>query len=299
MEKAVHNSVLVTGAGGFLGTHTADLLEEKGWRVLRGTRQECTDGSSIVVDVSSPIEAAALPFAVSAVVHLAAAVPAVFTGQEAGSARLFPVNLGGTYHALELARAVGAKVFVYASSMSVYGRPESLPVREDAPCAFAGPAAYYSLSKFAGESLCGEYGRKREMHCAMLRFSSIYGPGMKSGGVLTRFLEKCRAGEPIEIFCDGSGSSDFLFVRDAAEAIALALADRAAGVYNIGSGEETTLLELANTAREVSGASNEVRILRRGAPSRFVMDISRAKEEIGFEPRTALREGLQRLVSSM
>lgn len=258
--------VVVTGAAGFTGRYLLARLRRE-HEVFAVTRQRPE-----------------WPKKADAVIHTAARVSA------AGDAELRAENLATLDQAIDAARRAGVSRFVYFSSSSVYRRPvASLPVEETAT---TGPVTDYSWSKLEGEEhLSAEFPGS---WCA-LRCSSIYGPGQKPGSVLPSFLLRVLAGQPPVIDGTGERSQDFVHVADVAAVAAACLVRPAEGVFNIGSGEETTMLELARLMiHQFAGHTMEPQFRpAMGALERFVLDIRRARRELQFTPRT-LREGLKR-----
>jgi nucleoside-diphosphate-sugar epimerase len=180
--------------------------------------------------------------------------------------------------------------------MAVYPRPPMrLPVREGDPCYPVGADVSYAASKLVGELYCQEFLRTRGLSCSVLRLAYIYGPGMGEDRVIPAFMSRAARGEPIQINGSGEESWDFLYVDDTVRGIRLALEGDACGIFNLGSGEETTLNRLARCVFDLYPGSGS-RLLQ-GSPGehdgvRFYMDITRTRESFGFEPDVALPAGL-------
>jgi len=229
---------------------------------------------------------------VDAIVHAAALVPRS-PNELANIEALWNVNALGTLHILIWAHEHAVKNFVYCSSMAVYSPDAALPVTEEGPTYPMGRSSIYGLSKLAGEVFAENFRRENGPRIFSLRFSTIYGKGMNSDEVLPRFLRQARSGETLWVH-SRLASSDFLYVKDAAAAIENALqSESRGGVFNIGSGRETRILDLARIACEQAGAGSvKVKNADRAGGRRFCMRISKAVRELGFKPRYTLPSGL-------
>jgi UDP-glucose 4-epimerase len=205
------------------------------------------------------------------------------------------VNLMGTLRVLETARKLKAERVVFASSAAVYGTIERFPVTEDANMA---PISPYGASKAASELYCRAFEENHGIEVVSLRYFNVYGPKQVSGqysGVISVFARRILRGQPLTVFGDGSQSRDFVYVKDVVDATISALQGSfQSRVFNIASGTETTVLELANTMQELAGRLSELKFRppRLGDPYRGVADIAKARKELGFDQRTSLRDGL-------
>jgi UDP-glucose 4-epimerase len=274
-------TILVTGASGLLGRHLCARLLRDGYRVVglvhhEPLRLENREGSRFtscvgdITDVSS-LERIFRGHDIEGVFHLAAALPYDRNPQ------YYDVNVVGSRIVLNMCIAHKVKFFVFASSMSVYGRPEYLPVDEGHP---ANPDNGYGCSKLDTEKDIPLYG----IPYTILRYSGMYGAGQKKGRAVKNFVSQALKGEPITVDGDGSQSSDFVYVEDAGEGTMLAMSKHSQGIFNIGSGQETSLLELARMVVEITGSRSEI-VLGGGPvdrPFRFVSDIGKAKRELGY-----------------
>ena len=205
------------------------------------------------------------------------------------------VNLFGTLAVLEAARKLGAERVVFASSAAVYGIVARFPIREDAGTT---PISPYGASKAASELYCRAFEENHGIEAVSLRYFNVYGPKQVSGhysGVISIFARRILRGQPLTVFGDGSQSRDFVYVKDVVDATISALQGSfQSRVFNIASGTETTVLELANTMQELAGRPSELKFRppRLGDPYRGVADIAKARKELGFDQRTSLRDGL-------
>jgi UDP-glucose 4-epimerase len=303
---------VVTGGAGFIGSHTVDLLLERGCRVVvlddfsTGKRSNLARWAGddalevLTVDISHGIFAALAPITakhgpVDRIVHLAAQVSVVHS--IANPLTDLRINYGGTMEVLEYARATGVAKVVMASSAAVYGDVSRFPVDEDEPCH---PVSPYGMHKLASEHALHYYSAVHGVKTTALRFFNVYGPRQDPSspysGVISIFADRAGAGRDITIFGDGEQSRDFVYVGDVVRAVVTAAlgdgADRAA--LNIGTGSEITVNELARTIVELSGKASRIShaAARPGEILRSVARVDRAAEQLGFTAETRLREGL-------
>lgn len=301
-------SVIVTGGAGFIGSHTVDeLLKLPEVRVIvldnfrsgsRSNVPECPRVSLVNLDLRK-LEDPALSFfdEVSGVIHLAAIVSV----EEAYmNPRLtIETNVLGTLNALELARKLDAK-FVYASSVAVYGEPQKIPIDESHPTI---PVNIYGLSKLMGEQLAMRYSEDYGLGVVSLRYFNVYGPRMRGGpysGVINKFIEALLRGEPVRIFGDGDQTRDFIYVEDVARANVKALFSHAKGIFNIGTGVETSVKELlAVISRTLGKEAREViwEPPRKGDVRRSRACYEAAQTHLGWRPEVSLEEGLRRTLN--
>ena len=295
--------VIVTGGAGFIGSHVVDAIIRRGLEVVvfddlsTGDLRNVPAGVAFVRgDVSRPEELERVKEHVkgdeTAIAHLAALV-SVPEAMERPS-RAFEVNVMGTVNVMELARRLDSYV-VIASSAAVYGDPPSLPVRESDPTR---PLSTYGASKLAAEAAVLAMAREWGLRASALRLFNVYGPRMRPGpyaGVVLRFLTAALQGATPEVYGDGMNTRDFVYVTDAAEAFALAIERGAVGVFNVGTGRETSVLELLELVSRITGVQLRpaFRPPRPGDIRRSVADIRLAREQLGWSPRVTLEEGLR------
>jgi len=283
-------TILVTGASGLIGSHLCHKLAEEGRDVvglvhshLISVRPNLRVDVCDMVDHDDVSTRLAL-YKPDTVFHFAAHLPST------PNPDFVKVNVIGTSNLLDVCSRKGVKNFIYASSMSVYSAPPGyLPIDEKHPTR---PDDVYGKTKLIGELLCECY--SQVMRIITIRFSSVFGPG-DNARVAYYFMQSAISGQPIQVDGDGSQSSDFIYVDDAVRGAILALEEGESGeVYNIGSGQETSVLELANLVAGLGSPSVEVKLSGKPAtrPFRFVADISKAKTELGYSP-SSLVEGLR------
>jgi UDP-glucose 4-epimerase len=296
-------TVLVTGGAGFIGSHIAAALAPANEvRVLddcsTGRRNRVPEAATLIGgDVADPDTVATAMTGVDLVFHQAAqvSVPRSFEA---------PVlchrsNATGSLLVLDRARVEDARV-VLASSAAVYGEPETVPVAETAPTA---PTSPYGVSKLAAEGYARTYAEQYGLETVPLRYFNVYGPGQSASdyrNVVTAFLGRAMAGEPLLVHGDGQQTRDFVHVRDVVRAnLAAATADTATGdPINVGTGRSVTVRELAECLRAAAGSDSAIRHTdsREGDITDSCADIERARSALGFEPSVDLKTGLSTLV---
>ena len=307
---------LVTGGLGFIGYHASHALLARGDDVTiaddlsaapyptrykeRNARDLAAEfGARVVVavgDVSERPFVASL-FAGSAfdgVLHLAgiAGVRPSFRDP----VRYTRVNVEGTAVLLEEARARGVVRFTFASSSSVYGNATPLPAKEDAPAIV--PESPYAATKRAAELVASAICRAApEMVCTALRFFTVYGPRQRPEMAITLFTRAILEGTPITVFGDGAMRRDFTHVDDIVRGILAALARTAPGFrpFNLGSGapiDLTSLVALLGAIAGITPITVHAPVPTGDVDATFA-DLSRARTELGWEPRIPLREGLR------
>ena len=212
----------------------------------------------------------------------------------------FDVNIRGTFNVIQACVASDVKRLVYSSSASVYGNAVEQPMTEDHPFNFEN---FYGATKVAGEAMCTSLHQRYGLDFVGLRYMNVYGPRQDYRGayiaVIMRMLDAIDRGEPLTVFGDGSQAYDFVFVTDCAEANVCAMqAETTNRFYNVGGGVQTTIKELAETLLEITGSDVGIRYEPEGLSfvTNRIGSTTRAREEIGFEAKVELEEGLRRVV---
>jgi nucleoside-diphosphate-sugar epimerase len=303
--------VVVTGAGGFLGSHLCEACLERGWEVTAvdaltdyyspavkrenisafnsGPRCNFVEGDIAHLDLAPLLDGADLVF------HLAAQ-PGVRASWGENFHHYVANNVTATQLLLEAARRSGISRFVYASSSSVYGNAQRLPTGED--CALE-PISPYGATKLLGEKLVSIYRHTYGTPAVTLRYFSLFGPRQRPDMAFHRLIQASLRSETIEIFGDGNQTRDFTFVGDAVNGTLLA-ADRGldGGIYNLGAGRGVSLNEVIEMIGPLTGSAPRVRrtSAQRGDARDTAADIRRARAEIGYEPTRTLEEGLREQV---
>jgi UDP-glucose 4-epimerase len=306
------STVLVTGGAGFIGSHLVPMLLERGDRVRvldnmsRGDRDRVAGwvATGQVELVEQDVRyGGAVHHAVrgcDAVVHLAAVS---VNKSLADPYESVDINVVGSNNVFGAAADLGVRRVVFASSASVYGDPETLPMTEDGPLA---PLTPYCIAKLSGEQLLAFHARRSAMTWIALRFFNVYGPGQKPTAyytsVINHFVKRLRSGEPPVIDGRGEQSMDFVHVHDIARAVVMALdvdAARADVPVNIGTGTDTTVADLARTLIGAVGLDVEPLFNPRDVlVSRRAADPTRAREVLGWEPTIDLATGMEDLVET-
>jgi UDP-glucose 4-epimerase len=290
---------LVTGGAGFIGSHVVDALVERGddvWvldNLASGKRQNVNEGARFLeVDIrnAAVVGGAFAEAKAETCFHLAAQADVrVSISEPAFDAE---VNVIGTANVLESARKHDAQVVFSSTGGAIYGECDG-PADEDSPRL---PLAPYGTSKLAGEEYLGTWSRLYSAGHVALRYGNVYGPRQDphgEAGVVAIFFGRIANGQELHIFGDGRQTRDYVFAADVVAAT-LAASSGPAGVYNVGTGIETSVLELAEVCKRVSGVGAEIVFdpPRLGELSRSVLDPSRAEHALGWRPATSLDEGL-------
>jgi UDP-glucose 4-epimerase len=305
------SSILVTGGAGFVGSHLVELLlAERPKRVyvvdnfLRGTRENlaAVTGHPALEVIEADIRDAALMDSLvkkcELVFHLAALR---ITRCAAEPRDAFEVMLRATFDLVESATRHKTKRFVYSSSASIYGLAPEFPTTEAA--APYDNQTLYGAAKLFGEQLLRSFHADHGLDYVALRYFNVYGERMDTEGkyteVLVRWLDCIRDGTPPLIFGDGKQTMDFVHVTDVARAnVAALLAPVSDEAFNIGTGRETSLLELLELLLRVNGSSLAPKWMeeRKVNPvRRRLASVEKAKRLLRFEPRVGLEEGLAQL----
>jgi UDP-glucose 4-epimerase len=302
--------VLVTGGGGFIGSHLVRrlLLEGHGVRVLdsfaTGRRENLLgldDVELVEGDIQSYERAHTAVRGCEVVLHQAALPSVPRSVQDPLTSNA--ANVIGTLNVLLAARDCEARRVVYASSSSVYGASAALPKEEGAR---PEPISPYAVAKLAGEGYCRSFHEVYGMETVALRYFNVFGarqdPLSQYSAVVPRFISALLAGEPITIFGDGDQSRDFTYIDNVVDANLLAIdADGVGGgVFNVAGGGRVSVNQLLAEAERITGRSVEVqRVPSRAADVRHSWaNIERARAALGYVPSVSFGEGLERTVES-
>ncbi|MBV8782428.1 MAG: SDR family NAD(P)-dependent oxidoreductase [Phycisphaerae bacterium] len=308
-------TVLVTGAAGFIGSHAAEALIAQGFNVI-GIDNFCDfydrswkelnlksigGGRKFSVEEMDITDGAAIRSLIAktrphAILHLAAMAgvrPSI--EQPAYYAR---VNVEGTTHLLQAAVESDVKKFIFASSSSVYGNLARVPFSEEDPV--AEPISPYAATKRAGELICYTYWHLYKLPIFCLRFFTVFGPRQRPDLAIHKFTRLISRGMPLPVFGDGSTSRDYTFVEDIVSGILASLehCDRYR-IYNLGGSSPVTLAHLIESLEKAIGKSAiiERRPAQLGDVERTYADLTRSKSELGYSPKVSLNEGLARFVA--
>jgi UDP-glucose 4-epimerase len=296
--------VLVTGGAGFIGSHVTDALLARGDEVA--VLDDLSSGRAGRLDPQAALhklsitDAAALTAVVTAfgpelICHLAAQIDVrASVDAPADDAR---VNILGTVNLLEAARAAGARVLFASSGGALYGRDAPIPSLEDV---LPLPESPYGIAKYCAEQYIGLYNRLHGTRHAMLRLANVYGPRQDpagDAGVITIFCASALAGEAPTIYGDGTQTRDYVYVGDAVQAFLTAGDNDRPGTWNVGAGDEVSVLDLVDIIGGVAGQEVHPRFAapRPGELQRSAVAPDRAASELGWRPATPLAEGVRRV----
>jgi UDP-glucose 4-epimerase len=299
---------LVTGAGGFIGSHLCERLLHDGHEVTgidcfsdfypRWIKQQNLETSlshdrfRFIEGDLNEIDLVPLLADSEVVFHLAARA-GVRSSWDQEFASYLRDNVLATQRLLEASRGQAVRRIVYASSSSVYGDAERYPTPESL---LPQPVSPYGVSKLAAEHLCRLYGRRFQVPCLSLRFFTVYGPRQRPDMAFHVFGRALLTGAPIQVFGDGEQSREFTYVDDVVKALILAAERGSSGaVYNVGGGSEVTLNQALRLLESISGRSVPVQYseTQPGDARRTAADLTLAREQLGYAPRTGLEAGLR------
>jgi UDP-glucose 4-epimerase len=290
--------VVVTGGAGFIGSHVVDALVARGDEVsvvdtlVTGKRENVAGAAELHIrDIRKPLDDIFDHARPEAVFHLAAQADVrVSVERPVEDAE---VNVLGTIRVLEAARHHGAQVIFSSTGGAIYGECE-VPADETAACE---PLSPYGTAKLAAEEYIRAYNRLYGTIHVALRYGNVYGPRQDphgEAGVVAIFLGALTRGEQAYVFGDGLQARDYVYVGDVARATTAALGQEG-GVFNVGTGRETSVVDLYALCAGVAGsdARAEHAPPRLGELRRSVLDPERAARELGFRAMVELKDGLQ------
>ena len=310
------STCLVTGAAGFIGSHLAASMLRRGGRVvgidnfdpfyeratkqanLRLLAQESFDFVEADICEAETLRDVVSRHQPSALFHFAALAgvrPSIRDPR-----RYAAVNVEGLVNVLEAARGAACRNVVFASSSSVYGNRSRVPFSETDDV--SEPISPYAATKCAGELICHTYAHLFGMSIAILRLFTVYGPRQRPDLAISRFMRLIADGRPIAQFGDGTTSRDYTFVDDIVRGVHAAhdrVKEQAGGfcrVYNLGGSSPVMLSRLIELIGEVVGRRPKIDVqpMQPGDVERTYADLRRSRSELGFQPATALEEGLHR-----
>jgi UDP-glucose 4-epimerase len=289
---------IVTGGAGFIGSHVVDALVARGDEVavidslVHGSKENVNAGAALHVrDIREPLDDLFDAVRPEAVFHLAAQADVRVSVEN--PVEDADVNVVGTIRILEGARRHGAQVVFSSTGGAIYGECEE-PAREDAATE---PLSPYGTSKLAAEEYLRSYNRLYGTRHISLRYGNVYGPRQDphgEAGVVAIFLGAFSRGEPAKIFGDGAQTRDYVYVGDVARATTSTVGQDH-GVFNVGTGRETSVVELYGLCARVAGSDvpAEQAEARLGELQRSFLDPTRAATELGFTAMVELEDGLR------
>ncbi|MBI4451988.1 NAD-dependent epimerase/dehydratase family protein [Candidatus Woesearchaeota archaeon] len=296
--------ILVTGGAGFIGSYIVKHLLDNNHNVkildikepkIRHKNLEFVK-KSILDDIKKDIMGS------DAVFHFAALLGV--DNSDKKPLETMKINLEGSVNVFKSAIDAGVKNMIYSSSSEVYGEPRELPIKEDS---VKGPVSTYGVSKLAAEIYAKAYNQEFGTDIRIVRFFNVYGPGQESNWVVPIFLNKALRNEPITVFGNGNQTRCFTYVEDVAEGVLTVFEKGKSGeAYNIGNNQPTTILELAQIAKEMTKSKSEIIKLGFGKETRLkereieyrIPDISKMKA-LGWQPKVMIKDGVKRILESM
>jgi UDP-glucose 4-epimerase len=294
--------VLITGGCGFIGANMVRFLRRRTpWQIrvvddLRTGRAEYLPGDLAELRIGNAADPEVIEAAlegIDAVIHLASqtgVAPSI--ENPAGD---FEGNTVTTFRVLDACRRRNIGRVVFASSGAAVG-DVTPPIHEGV---VPRPVSPYGASKLAGEAYCGAFASSFGMDTVALRFSNVYGPfSTHKSNAVPNFIKRSLTGEPLIVYGDGSQSRDFIHVDDLCEAIhrSMTATGVAGEVFQVATGVETSIRELAELVRDVVGGGEDIRFepRRPGEVHRSSVDISKIRSALGFEPGVELKSGVDR-----
>jgi len=299
--------ILITGGAGFIGSHLVDkLVVDHELTILDNlstgkienlqSHLEQEKINFIKGDITNTETVKKAVKGMDAIIHLAALTsvpesirkPLIYN----------KVNTIGTLKLVRQAAKSKVKQIIFSSSAAVYGNPIYLPIKETHPLK---PLSPYAASKIAAENYLKTYSNLYKIKATILRIFNAYGPRQtlsQYAGVITIFINNALKGKPLRIFGDGYQVRDFIYIEDVVEAFKLALEAKRTATYNIATGKPTKIITLAETIKELTQTKSQITFTkpRKGDIRYSYADITKAQNELGFQPKTTLKEGLKKTI---
>jgi len=301
--------VLVTGVSGFIGSSLSEKLLDQGFRVIgvdsffnyypRKIKEKNlefllsqSDFEFVEADILE-IDWDKIISGVKGVFHQAA-----IAGVRASWGQKFDQyvqnNILGTQRLLEACKDKSIEKFIYASSSSVYGDTEELPIRESSP---TNPISPYGVSKLAAEHLSSLYFKGYGVPTVSLRYFTVYGPRQRPDMAFHKFITAVMNGDQIEVYGTGEQTRDFTFIDDAVQANIQAFKSASAGeVYNIGGGSRIKLIDAIRIIEEIVGREANLVYTepQRGDARHTFSDVTKAKKDFDYAPQVDIKSGLEK-----
>jgi UDP-glucose 4-epimerase len=303
---------VVTGGAGFIGSNLVDALLERGDEVVivddlsTGKRENIEPALAnrarlveadirdrqALVDLFEDVKP-------KVVFHLAAQIDVRKSVADTPLDAM--INVVGTINVLEAARRVGARVVNSSTGGAIYGEGKIIPAPEDHP---AEPEAPYGQSKLAAEGYLELYRRLHGLSTVSLRYGNVYGPRqdpLGEAGVVAIFCGKLIDGQTPIVFGDGLQTRDYVYVGDVVDANLAAADSDASGAFNIGTAREVSVRDIVEALGRIAGRRFDAEFApdRPGEVRHIALDYTRAREQLGYEPKVDLREGLERTLQSV
>ncbi len=300
--------VLITGGMGFVGSHLSKYLSSQGYEITiydnfsNSKFQESSDSKihTIKGDILDYSLLSKSLDGIDVVIHLAAQISVEDSIKNPDIT--IKINVDGTQTVLDACLKKNVKKFIALSSAAIFGESNILPLDENSKTI---PISPYGKSKLDMEKIIINFSKKYEIDSIILRAFNIYGLGQSSqyAGVITKFLNQIKENKSLEIFGDGSQTRDFIHIEDLVRCIELSIQnidEKAGRIYNIGSGQSTSILKLANLCLSLSDKQQEI-IFNSKIKGEIMFSetsIEKAKKELGFKPEISLSDGLSKFLKS-
>jgi UDP-glucose 4-epimerase len=296
---------LITGGAGFIGSHIAEelLKTNKGEVIIFdnlsvGKKENIPKGCSLINgDITSQSQLTEAMKGVDIVFHDAAFVSIRASFDKAKLTEELDINCTGTLNVLNAAVENKVKKIIFASSMAIYGKPLNIAAKEEDRIT---PFSPYGLSKLRGELYCKTFKEQFGINYTILRYFNTFGIKQTPSpyvGVTTTFIKQALEGKPLTICGDGTQTRDFVSVKDIAKANILAAFSNVEGTFNIGSGKETSVNQIANKIIEVLKGNKTYIDNPPGEISRICADITQAKEKLNYTPTGNILEELPAIIN--
>ncbi len=299
---------LVTGVAGFIGSHLAERLIKEGHEVVgidcftdyyaRSIKEKNLKGLlqlsdfTFLEDNLLEVNLSDLLVGVDYIFHQAAQA-----GVRSSWGAEFEIytsnNILATQKLLEACKRLDIRRFIYASSSSVYGDSEELPLREKS---LLKPVSPYGVTKLAGEHLCYSYWKNYQVPVISLRYFTVYGPRQRPDMAFHRFVRAILGGGEIEIYGNGEQTRDFTFISDAVSGNMLAMKSNAQGeIFNVGGGSRVSVNEVLDIIQNIAGKAAKIvyRDVQKGDVRHTLADTNKAKKHLGYIPEVDLKTGLK------
>ncbi len=298
--------ILITGGTGFQGTHLTEALHARGHKVtvLNTLTPQAEQNAPLLAgkaevlwgSITDPEVVQKAMRDKDVVFHLGARINVDESIEDPWGT--IDVNVRGTYNILEAVRKSGARM-IHTSTCEVYGKPERVPIREDAELR---PHSPYAASKAAADRLCYAYAQTYKTPVTILRFFNIYGERQKEGkfgAVIPIFVSQAMSGGPIKVFGSGSQTRDYVHVSDVVRAYLMVLdhPELNGEVLNFGSGVGTSIRDIAEQVGQQFGVPVQYGEARPGEATEMIGDSNKAKQLVGWETQISFQEGLNRYIA--